>query len=221
MVNNPFETSAFIYDQWYDSFPSIFRSEILALRALLPPPGKWVEIGVGTGRFAAELGIRLGIEPAEGMAAFARNRGIDVIRGIAEALPLESASMDAVFFITTLCFVHDAKAALAEAFRVLRPAGHCIVGLLPLDSPLGRITQAQAADDRFFNHAHLLTKEEAFDALEVAGFAIEQTSQTLTGAPEELEMCTPSQEAGHDRGSFVAVRATKASASSLASSHLF
>jgi ubiquinone/menaquinone biosynthesis C-methylase UbiE len=217
MMDNPFETSASIYDQWYDDFPGIFRSEILALRALLPPPGKWVEIGVGTGRFAAELGIRLGIEPAEGMAAFARNRGIDVIRGVAEALPLESASVDAVFFITTLCFVHDVKAALAEAFRVLRPAGHCIVGLLPLESPLGQITQAQAAEDRFFKHAHLLTKAELFDALEVVGFSIEQTSQTLIGSLEQLETCTPAQEAGHDRGSFVAVRATKASPSSIAS----
>ncbi len=207
---NPFETNAHVYDQWYDDFPTIFQCELLALRALLPPPGQWVEIGVGTGRFAAELGIRLGIEPTEGMAALARSRGIDVIRGSAESLPMKSVSVDAAFFITTLCFVQDVPAALAEAFRILRPGGHCIIGLLPLDSLLGQATQTHAANDRFFKQARLLTKAEVFEALDVAGFSLQQTSQTLLGSVESFETGTPSQEKGHDRGSFVALRATKA-----------
>ena len=219
MMDNPFETSASIYDQWYDDFPRTFQCEILALRALLPPPGEWVEIGVGTGRFAVELGIRLGVEPAEGMAALARHRGIDVIRGRAEALPLATASMDAVFFITTLCFVQDVHMAMVEAFRVLRPSGYCIVGFLPLDSPWGQVTQAQAADDRFFKHARLRTKNEVFDALEAAGFVIQQTSQTLIGSLEDLETCAPSQEEGHDRGSFIVLRAAKAAQSPPPSEH--
>jgi len=183
MIDNPFETSASVYDGWYDQFPNTFQSEILALRAVLPPrPGQWVEIGVGTGRFAAELGIPLGVEPTEGMAALARNRGIHVIRGVAETLPLESESMDAVFFITTLCFVQDMPQALSEAYRVLRPDGCCIVGLLPLDSPLGQATQAQAASDLFFRHANLHTKNEVLDALDAAGFRTRQSSQTLFGS---------------------------------------
>ena len=63
MADNPFETKAPVYDQWYDQFPNIFQSEILALRALLPSPGQWVEIGVGTGRFAVELGGNPGTCP--------------------------------------------------------------------------------------------------------------------------------------------------------------
>lgn len=211
LTDNPFETSASIYDQWYDDFPTIFQSEILALRTLLPPPGQWVEIGVGTGRFAAELGIRVGIEPTEGMAILARNRGIDVIRGVAEALPLESACMDAVFFITTLCFVRDVQIAMAEAYRILKPGGSCIIGLLPLDSSLGQATQAQADDDLFFRDACLRTKDETLRALEAAGFTIQQSSQTLLGSPESFASCAPSQEHGHDRGSFVVFRAIKGS----------
>lgn len=219
MADNPFETEASLYDQWYDQFPNTFQSEILSLRALLPPPGQWVEIGVGTGRFAVELGIQLGIEPTESMATLARGRGIDVIRGVAEALPLESGSMDAVFFITTLCFVQDMRRALTEAYRVLRPCGCCIIGLLPLDSPLGQATQAQAASDLFFKHAHLRTKSEVFDTLEVAGFTLEGTSQTLLGEPGGFEICDPTQDQGHDHGSFVGIRAIKMLQTSPCSEH--
>ena len=209
MNDNPFETSAHRYDSWYDQFPNNFSSEILAIRAVLPSEGKWVEVGVGTGRFAAELAIPLGVEPAGAMAALASRRGIEVIRGSAETLPLESSSMDAVFFITTLCFVQDLHLALSEAFRILRPGGHCIVGLLPLDSPLGQFTLAHADEDAFFRHANLRTKSEVFQALEDAGLTIQQTMQTLFGSPEEFELGIQSPISGCDSGSFVVISATR------------
>ena len=212
MPDNPFETRAREYDDWYDQFPNTFRSEILALRALLPPAGKWVEVGVGSGRFAEKLGIPLGVEPAEAMAVLSRSRGIDIIRGRAEALPLESESMDALFFITTLCFVLYLHLALREALRVLREKGNCIVGLLPLDSPLGEITHAHADKDTlFFRDAQLLTRSEVLQALEDAGFAMQQTMQTLSGSPENFEVKVQSPQCGHDSGSFVVIRATKGS----------
>ncbi|MBU1049751.1 class I SAM-dependent methyltransferase [Candidatus Bipolaricaulota bacterium] len=220
MRDNPFETSAAIYDQWYDDFPAIFQSEVLALRALLPQPSRWVEIGVGTGRFAAELGIGTGIEPTEGMAVLARRRGIDVIRGVAEALPLASESMDCVFFITTLCFVRDLNMSIAEAFRVLKRGGCCIIGLLPLDSALGRMTQAHAADDLFFRNAQLRTRGEVLKGLEGAGFQFENSSQTLVGAPESFAHQVPAVQPGHDRGSFVVFRAAKPTRLASLISHL-
>lgn len=215
MNKNPFESCAREYDAWYDQSPNTFRSEILALRALLPPAGKWVEIGVGTGRFAAELEISLGVEPAEAMATLAQDRGIEVIRGSAEMLPLESESMDAVFFITTLCFVRDLHLAFCEALRILRPGGYCIVGLLPLDSQLGRITHAHANKDTFFKCAQLRTTDEVVQALEDAGFTIQQTMQTLFGSPEDFEAEVQPPGCGHDCGSFVVFSATKNVAPSL------
>ena len=214
MIENPFETSAREYDSWYDQSPNTFSSEILALRALHTPAGEWVEVGVGTGRFAAELGIPVGVEPTEGMAALARSRGVRVIRGHAEALPLESDSLDAIFFITTLCFVQDLHLALSEAHRVLRQGGHCIIGLLPLDSPLGQLIHAHADKDTFFKHARLRTKSEVLQALEDAGFTIQQTMQTLFGPPESFELEIHSARCGLDHGSFVAILASKHSGSS-------
>lgn len=214
MNDNPFETRAREYDTWYDKFPNVFRSEILAIRAVLPPAGGWVEIGVGTGRFATELGIPMGVDPSEGMAALARRRGIHVVQGSAEALPIDSKSVDAVFFITTLCFVQDLQLALAQAFRILRPGGRCVVGLLPLDSPLGQLTLAHADKDVFFRHAHLRTRSEVFQALENAGFATQQKMQTLFGPPENFEVDVQSPIAGCDDGSFVAICASRGFCSS-------
>ncbi|MCK5248031.1 class I SAM-dependent methyltransferase [Candidatus Bipolaricaulota bacterium] len=207
MNDNPFETRAREYDAWYDEFPNLFRSEILAVRASLPPPGQWVEVGVGTGRFASELGIHLGIEPADAMAVLARGRGIDVTCGRAEAVPLDSECMDAVFFITTLCFVRDLNLALCEARRILRPGGCCIVALLPLDSPLGQITHA--SEDAFFKHAQLRTKGEVFRALRSAGLTIQQTVQTLLGSPEDFDLEIQTPISGHDRGSFIVVSSSR------------
>jgi len=207
MSDNPFETRAREYDAWYDQFPNIFRSEVMAIRAVLPPGGEWVEIGAGTGRFGAELGIRLGVEPSEAMGVLARGRGMEILRGRAEALPLVRESMDAVFFITTLCFVQDLNLALCEAQRILRPGGDCIIGLLPLDSPLGQITHSHASEDTFFKHAQLRTKNEIFRILRSMGFTIRQTVQTLLGSPESFNHAVQSPINGHDHGSFVVVSA--------------
>ncbi|MBE0634643.1 class I SAM-dependent methyltransferase [Candidatus Bipolaricaulota bacterium] len=209
MPENPFETRATEYDAWYEQFPNTFRSELEAIRALLPPVGRWIEIGVGTGRFAAELGISMGIEPTRAMAEIARRRGIHVIRGSAERLPLAPGAFDAVFFITTLCFVEDLNQALLEAFRILVPGGHCIIGILPHDSLLGQFLDAHKQDDVFFCLAQLRTRSEIAEALARAGFTIEGTVQTLLGALGEFEMAIQPPQTGPAEGSFVAIRAIK------------
>jgi len=43
---------------------------------MLPEGGTGIEIGVGTGRFASQLGIKLGLEPSKSMASLARQRGM-------------------------------------------------------------------------------------------------------------------------------------------------
>jgi len=209
MQTNPFETNSRKYDAWYDEFPNTFRSEILALRALLPPPGRWVEMGVGTGRFAAELGIAEGIEPTEGMVEIARHRGIDVIRGCAEAIPLESGVVDAVFFITTLCFVQSVPRALSEAFRVLKPGGTCIAAMLPLGSALGQIISAHTEGDVFFQHAQLRTRKDVLCSMRRAGFTIQSSVQTLCGMPDQFETAIQFPQPGNERGSFAVIRAFK------------
>jgi len=207
--NNPFETHYAEYDAWFDENANVYASELAAVREVLPPPGDWVEIGVGSGRFASRLGIAVGIEPAEGIATLARDRGVAVLRGKAECLPLQTASVDAAFLMTTLCFVDDIDRTFNEVSRVLRPGGHAIVGFIPADCPFGELYCANPTDDRFFRHAMLHPRRRVFDAIEASGLTVERTVQTLTGPPEHANDRIEPPNAGHARGSFVVVRAVK------------
>ncbi len=46
------------YDAWYDRNKFAYLSELEAIKRVLPEKGYGVEIGVGSGRFAAPLGTR-------------------------------------------------------------------------------------------------------------------------------------------------------------------
>ena len=61
--------------------------------SFIPASGRGGKIGVGSGHFAAPLGISIGVEPAPRMAEQARHRGIEVLDGISEALPYDDASL--------------------------------------------------------------------------------------------------------------------------------
>ena len=95
-------------------------------------------MGVGTGRFASRVGIKVGVEPAQAMASIARQRGIEVYEARAEALPFADESFDSVLMVTTICFFNDPLRALRETSRVLKPLGHLVVGMIDKDSPLGK-----------------------------------------------------------------------------------
>lgn len=113
-----------------------------AVLGLLPPlAGRdVVDVGCGDGTYAlaaAAAGARVvGIDPSERALAVARRRAadarqvIDLREGRAEALPLATASCDVVLAVTVLCFVGDARAAVAEMARVLRPGGVAVLGEL-------------------------------------------------------------------------------------------
>ncbi len=101
----PFDTHSSRYEAWFDNHAAAYVSELLALRAFLPWTGVGIEIGVGSGRFAAPLGIRFGIDPSPRMLALAAARGIEVVGGVAEALPFAPGSFDHALVVTTICFV--------------------------------------------------------------------------------------------------------------------
>jgi hypothetical protein len=49
----PFEAHAERYEAWFERHPAAYASELLALRPFVPLSGRGLEIGVGSGRFAA------------------------------------------------------------------------------------------------------------------------------------------------------------------------
>ncbi|HSB34575.1 MAG TPA: class I SAM-dependent methyltransferase, partial [Nitrospirota bacterium] len=118
------------YEQWFVDHPLAYVSELHAIRDLLPKRGSGVEIGVGTGRFAAPLGIKRGIEPSKPMAELARRKGIEVTFGVAEKLPFRDGEFDFALMVTTVCFLDDPDLAFHEAYRVLRYGSPLIIGFI-------------------------------------------------------------------------------------------
>jgi hypothetical protein len=86
---SPFNNDHGRYEAWFTRHWAAYHSELLAVRALLPWQGLGLEIGVRTGRFAAPIGVRVGINPSMAMLTFATERGISCVQGIAETLPFK------------------------------------------------------------------------------------------------------------------------------------
>lgn len=181
---SPFAAHAQRYDGWFDRHPAIYAAELEALRAVLPPFHRALEVGVGTGRFATPLGIPLGVDPARAMARQARARGLTVVGGVAEALPFARQSFDLVLMVTTICFVADAERALAEARRVLEPQGAVALGFVDRASPLGSRYKRRRATSPFYAGATFFREDELVERLARAGLPVRVTRRIrLLDAP--------------------------------------
>jgi SAM-dependent methyltransferase len=205
---DPYEKHADAYDDWYSRNRYAYESELMAIRRLLPKGGKGVEIGVGTGRFAAKLGIPIGVEPSRSMGKIARDRGIAVIRGIAEALPFRDGRFDIVLMVTTLCFFDDVEGAMREAYRVLSPAGSLVIGFIDRESPLGKEYEEHKSEHPFYRDATFRSAREVAAILKRAGFRTLSFCQTIFRDPNGMDGPDPVRE-GHGAGCFAVVRADK------------
>jgi SAM-dependent methyltransferase len=165
-----FERNAARYDRWFEDHAPTFAAELEALRQLLPPFQRGLEIGVGSGRFALPLGIKEGVEPAEAMAAIAERRGLEVSRAVAEELPFADSSFDLVLMVTVLCFLDDPRRALREAHRILKPGGSILIGMIDPASTLGRDYEANKATSTFYAPARFHAPEEVIAWLQQCGF---------------------------------------------------
>ena len=205
-----FEKYAQEYDKWFDENKDVYKSEIMILRGLIPREGVGLEVGVGTGRFATPLGIRMGVEPAKAMADMARKRGIDVHEGRAEALPFDDESFDFLLMMTTICFLENPLQALEEAKRVLKPEGHIIIGMIDRNSLLGMSYERKKITSKFYKYANFHSADEVLNWLRSLNFGHIVTRQTIFKSPDEID-ALESFEEGHGKGAFVAISAQKMS----------
>lgn len=203
-----FEKNVDRYEAWFDRNRAAYESELEALRALLPKSGEGLEVGVGTGRFAAPLGLRVGVDPSKAMGKLAMERGIEVRFGVGEDLPCEDSSFDFVLLVTTICFLDDVPAALGEAYRVLKSGGCILVGLIDSESSLGKVYEKRKQDNEFYQNATFLSVDEVVHNLKQVGFRDFVFRQTIFQNPTEMKEADPVRS-GYGEGSFVVVRATK------------
>ena len=202
-----FEANVSRYEAWFARHAAAYASELLALRLFVPLAGRGLEIGVGTGRFAAPLGIAVGLDPSPAMLAVAAARGIETVEGCAERLPFADASFDNALVVTTICFVDSPLAMLAEARRVLKPGGRLVIGFIDRESDLGRHYLAHREESVFYREASFVSAGEVERCLVEAGFTIDGWGQTLSQPLAETLEIEPARP-GRGRGAFVVVAAT-------------
>jgi len=200
-----FERWAVDYDKWFKQHNYAYQSELDAVRKLLPQKGTGVEIGAGTGRFAIPLGVPLGIEPSLAMRTIAREKGLEVIEGTAEAPPLESNKYDYLLYVTTLCFLDSLTEAFREARRILKPGGNIIIGLIDKESAAGKSYEQTKESSRFYQQATFHSVDSVMDELTRARFTDFVFAQTLFTDPEQLDHREAVKE-GYGEGAFVVLR---------------
>jgi ubiquinone/menaquinone biosynthesis C-methylase UbiE len=113
-------------------------------RVIPAAQGRVLEVGIGSGLnlplYSPQVNQLIGLEPAPRLLAMARDASrrtalpVTFIEGSAEAIPLDSRSIDTVVTTWTLCTIPAAVQALGEMRRVLRPGGQLLFvehGLAP------------------------------------------------------------------------------------------
>jgi len=200
----PFELFSDRYEAWFEENRTVYMSELEAVRRLLPEKKKGIEIGVGSGRFAAPLKIKFGIEPSSKMRLLAHKKGIITIAGIAEALPFRTSRFDFILMTTTLCFLDNFQAALKEIRRTLKPYGKLIIGFVDKNSEIGRFYQKRKHKSVFYQNATFYSTEEVIHDLTDTGFKNFQFVQTLFKPLKSIRTIEP-LKTGHGEGSFVVI----------------
>jgi SAM-dependent methyltransferase len=131
----------------HDTYWRFHRDRFLEL---LPPPGRLtVDVGCGEGRLARDLralGHRVvALDSSPTMIRYAREADLDgeYVVADATALPLGDGAADLVVAFMSLMNVEGMEAAIAEAARVLAPAGRLCAAITHPLNTAGRF----ASDD--------------------------------------------------------------------------
>lgn len=141
------------------------------------PTGSVVDVGCGNGdrleRFeAVGWGRAVGVEFDEEAVDIARAKGRSVRQGTAERSPEEDASHDLVFMHHVIEHVRDPAAAMAEAWRVLKPGGELFVLTPNINSALRREVGAKWRGFEAPRHLSIFAVEGLQRVAAAAGFDV-------------------------------------------------
>ena len=163
--------------------------------------GTTLEIGTGTGLFAAEIAARggrvVGIDASREMLRKARTR-VPVCAADAARLPFRDGSFDRAFLVAVLDFVEDPVAVLREALRVSR--GTVAVLALASTSWIALRRRLRGAlGHPIFRRARFYSRRRLFELAAEAGASAEHVRGILV-LPPALATRLPALEERCSRG---------------------
>jgi ubiquinone/menaquinone biosynthesis C-methylase UbiE len=189
-------------------------------RFLFPGGREWVcsrargdvlEVSVGTGRnlafYAPDVRVTA-VDISPRMIEIASRRAAELGRAVhlrigdAQALDLPAASFDTVVCTLGLCSIPDARAAVAEMRRALRPGGRVLL-LEHVRSPNAVVRTLQRALDPvtvWLEGDHLL--REPLELLQAEGFEVEELERSRLGIVERV---AARKDGGAGRPAFASV----------------
>ncbi|MBI4331531.1 MAG: class I SAM-dependent methyltransferase [Chloroflexi bacterium] len=171
----------------------------------------YLEIGVGSGRFAQALGIEYGLDPALALLRMARSRGIEVFKAIGEELPFRGRIFGGIVIALTLCFVRDPQKVLQEAWRVLQPGGGLVVGLIPKGSAWAEFYTGKGRKGHpLYSTATFFSRDEVECLLRLIGFGRLDCRSVLFQPPGQSCYSPEHSVAGYrESAGFVAIGGRK------------
>jgi arsenite methyltransferase len=184
--------------------PDVIAQRAATLQALALQAGEWVvDVGSGPGLLAAEMATQvgpagqvIGLDLSDSMLALSRQRHADLatskclrfLKADAARLPFADSTFDVAVSTQVYEYVPDVAAALAEAYRVLRPGGRVLI----LDTDWDSIVWA--ADDQARMQRLLAAWADRFAdphlprslswQLQAAGFQVERREVLVLFNPE-------------------------------------
>lgn len=162
-------------------------ADVLRGRLVEGLAGRVAEIGPGSGiqfrHYPGTVGEVIAIEPEPTLRAMATEAAreapvpVRVLDGVADALPLDDASVDAAVCAGVLCSIDDPAAALRELARVIRPGGELrfyehVASPRPRAAALQQALDATGLWSRAMGGCHTARRSHAVIAS--AGFTIER-----------------------------------------------
>lgn len=188
------------YDAWYETpLGSLCdRLEKEGVFALVKPKGLVLDVGCGTGNYTLELAKRgaraVGIDSLFDMALFAKTKAkkqglkAHFVVGRGEAMPFKNHVFDGALSITTLCFASNAKMAVDEIKRVVKPEGYVVLGELNKLSYWAVLRRIKALfKESIYSEARVFSLRKLKGLLEEAGVKNLKWSSCLYFPPIDSE----------------------------------